>query len=174
MLCLFWIWRTGLRLDSTREQLAQGYLAIGKLKDAALLASDAIDKARHQLARGREAGALYVLGEITLSGNPVDIAKAADHYRQAIVLADPIGLRPLVAHCHIGLGKLHRRTGALEQARRTDCRSVPELHQPSSLSRNTALTTNPFGSLGRGSSQKPLGNFPEPSLMRPCFSISTK
>ena len=105
------------RLDSTREQLAQGYLAIGKLKDAALLASDAIDKARHQLARGREAGALYVLGEITLSGNAVDIAKAADHYRQAIVLADPIGLRPLVAHCHIGLGKLHRRTGALEQAK---------------------------------------------------------
>jgi hypothetical protein len=26
-------------------------------------------------------------------------------------------MRPLVAHCHLGLGKLHRRTGKREQAR---------------------------------------------------------
>ena len=25
-------------------------------------------------------------------------------------------MRPLVAHCHLGLGKLHRRTGKREQA----------------------------------------------------------
>jgi hypothetical protein len=27
-----------------------------------------------------------------------------------------IGIRPLVAHCHLGLGKLSRRTGQREQA----------------------------------------------------------
>ena len=32
-------------------------------------------------------------------------------------LAEPRGMRPLVAHCHLGLGKLHRRTGKREQAR---------------------------------------------------------
>jgi hypothetical protein len=26
-------------------------------------------------------------------------------------------MRPLVAHCHLGLGKLYRRTGKREQAR---------------------------------------------------------
>ena len=26
-------------------------------------------------------------------------------------------MRPLVAHCHLGLGKLYRRTGGREQAR---------------------------------------------------------
>jgi hypothetical protein len=26
-------------------------------------------------------------------------------------------MRPLIAHCHLGLGKLHRRTGKPEQAR---------------------------------------------------------
>ena len=26
-------------------------------------------------------------------------------------------MRPLVAHCHLGLGKLYRRTGQLEEAR---------------------------------------------------------
>ena len=27
-----------------------------------------------------------------------------------------LGMRPLVAHCHLGLGKLYRRTGKREQA----------------------------------------------------------
>jgi hypothetical protein len=34
-----------------------------------------------------------------------------------LALAEPRGMRPLVAHCHLGLGKLSRRTGKLEQAR---------------------------------------------------------
>jgi tetratricopeptide (TPR) repeat protein len=43
-----------------------------------------------------------------------DTAEA--HYRQALALAEELGLRPLVAHCHLGLGKLYRRTGKREQA----------------------------------------------------------
>jgi len=31
-------------------------------------------------------------------------------------LAEPRGMRPLVAHCHLGLGKLYRRTGKRAQA----------------------------------------------------------
>src|SRR5262245_7539026 len=31
-------------------------------------------------------------------------------------LATELGMRPLVAHCHLGLGKLFRRTGQREQA----------------------------------------------------------
>jgi hypothetical protein len=40
------------------------------------------------------------------------------HYRQALALAEPRGMRPLVAHCHLGLGKLHQRTGNREEARK--------------------------------------------------------
>jgi hypothetical protein len=32
-------------------------------------------------------------------------------------LAEEVGMRPLVAHCHLGLGKLYRRTGDHDQAR---------------------------------------------------------
>jgi hypothetical protein len=32
------------------------------------------------------------------------------------VLAEELGMRPLVAHCHLGLGKLSRRVGKDEQA----------------------------------------------------------
>jgi hypothetical protein len=39
------------------------------------------------------------------------------HYRQALALAQSHGMRPLVAHCYLGLSKLYRRTGKPEQAR---------------------------------------------------------
>ena len=38
-------------------------------------------------------------------------------YRQALALANELGMRPLAAHCHFGLGTLYRRTGKREQAR---------------------------------------------------------
>ena len=35
---------------------------------------------------------------------------------EALALAEPRGMRPLIAHCHLGLGKLYARTGKREQA----------------------------------------------------------
>jgi uncharacterized protein HemY len=43
-------------------------------------------------------------------------AKAERHYQQARAVASGLGMRPLVAHCHLGLGKLYRRTGDHQQA----------------------------------------------------------
>ena len=45
-----------------------------------------------------------------------DVATAEAHYGAAVALAAELGTRPLVAHCHLGLGKLYRRTGKREQA----------------------------------------------------------
>ena len=42
---------------------------------------------------------------------PPDVETADGHYRQALALAEELGMRPLQAHCHLGLGKLYRRTG---------------------------------------------------------------
>jgi hypothetical protein len=41
---------------------------------------------------------------------------AEDHYQEALALAKELGMRPLVAHCHLGLGKLNRRMGKRHQA----------------------------------------------------------
>ena len=70
---------------------------------------------RHE--RGNEAYALYLHGELAVRREPSDCALAADHYQQALVLAEELGMRPLQAHCHHGLGRLYHQTGRAEQAR---------------------------------------------------------
>jgi hypothetical protein len=45
------------------------------------------------------------------------VAQAAAHYQQALTLATALGMRPLQAHSHSGLGTLHVQTGRLEPAR---------------------------------------------------------
>jgi hypothetical protein len=52
-----------------------------------------------------------LLGEIALHHGHRDIAAAEAHYGAAVALASELGMRPLVAHCHLGLGTLYRRTG---------------------------------------------------------------
>src|ERR1700692_1640548 len=70
--------------------------------------------ARERGQRGYEAWALRLLGEVTARRNPPEYADG--HYRDALALAEELGMRPLVAHCHLGRGKLYRRTGMREQA----------------------------------------------------------
>ena len=53
-------------------------------------------------------------GDVASTGGAED---AEGYYREALALADELGMRPLVAHCHLGLGKLYRRTDKREQAR---------------------------------------------------------
>jgi len=48
---------------------------------------------------------------------PPDIAPAEAYYQQALALAEELGMRPLMAHCHHGLGRLYHQTAQREQAR---------------------------------------------------------
>jgi hypothetical protein len=72
--------------------------------------------ARQQKERGNEAYTLRLLGEIAAREDPIDIGNAEDYYHQALALAEELGMRPLIAHCHVGLGKLYRRIGSRQQA----------------------------------------------------------
>jgi tetratricopeptide (TPR) repeat protein len=62
------------------------------------------------------AWALRLLGEIGSYPDQPDVDKAENYFRQAMGLAEELGMRPLIAHCHFGLGKLYRHAGKLEQA----------------------------------------------------------
>jgi class 3 adenylate cyclase/tetratricopeptide (TPR) repeat protein len=107
---------TGLRFTYARQhaQVGEGYLLAGRPDEAACLAATALEAARAHKQRGQEAAALWLSAEI--AGGALDEERAEADYRQAMALASEIGMRPLVAHCHLGLGKLYRRTGKREQA----------------------------------------------------------
>ncbi len=97
--------------------LSEGHRLAGRLDEAAHGAIRALELARAYQERGHQAYALHLLGEIDADRERSEIEPAETHYRQAMVLAEELGMRPLVAHCHLGLGKLSRRTGQREQAR---------------------------------------------------------
>ena len=97
--------------------VSEAYLLAGRMQEAVQLAGRALDLARAHKERGHEAWALRLLGEIAAHQDPPEIEPAAHHYRQALALAEELGMRPLVAHCHLGLGTLYAKTGQREQAR---------------------------------------------------------
>jgi tetratricopeptide (TPR) repeat protein len=80
-------------------------------------ARQALDLARRQKTRWKEARALHQFGVVQAHADPPDVEQAEAHYQQALALADELGMRPLVAHCHLGLGRLYAQTGRAEQAR---------------------------------------------------------
>ena len=97
--------------------LSEGYLLAGRMDEAMAEALRALELSREHKERGHEAYALRLVGEITACEDPLDLVKAEDHYRQAMAHAEELGMRPLVAHCQLGLGKLYRRVGKHQQAK---------------------------------------------------------
>ena len=87
------------------------------LEEAHALAERALALARAQQGRHNEAYALRLLGDIAARREPPEIELAEAHYRQALALAEELGMRPLVAHCYRSLGTLYAEIGQVEQAR---------------------------------------------------------
>src|SRR5262249_25062372 len=96
--------------------LGEAYLLADRVDEAHSFAGRALKFARERDERGFEALALRCLGEIAAHRDPSGVKKSEDHYGQALALANELGMRPLVAHCHLGLGKLDRRTGKRHEA----------------------------------------------------------
>jgi tetratricopeptide (TPR) repeat protein len=90
------------------------YLSAGRIAEAASHAREALALTRRLGARASQAHALCLAGDVASTGGAED---AEGYYREALALAGELSMRPLVAHCHLGLGKLDRRTGKREQAR---------------------------------------------------------
>jgi tetratricopeptide (TPR) repeat protein len=79
-------------------------------------ARQALDLARQLKEPGNEALALHQLGVVQAHADPPDTEQAEAHYQQALALAEELGMRPLQAHCHRGLGTLYATIGQQEQA----------------------------------------------------------
>jgi tetratricopeptide (TPR) repeat protein len=105
------------RLASAIIGLSEAYLRAGRLEEAGQHAAQALDHARQHQQRGNQAWALWLLGASTVRQPSREGEPAAGHYCQALTLAEALGMRPLQAHCHRGLGMLYGAAGQREQAR---------------------------------------------------------
>jgi class 3 adenylate cyclase/tetratricopeptide (TPR) repeat protein len=103
-------------LVSLARGLSAAHLIAGRLDEARQHALQELDLARRQKARSQEAGALFAVAAVRAAASSPDVQGAENAYREALALAEPRGMRPLVAHCHLGLGKLYRQTGKRDQA----------------------------------------------------------
>jgi predicted ATPase/class 3 adenylate cyclase len=96
--------------------LGEAQLLAGRLEEAHALTERALALARKHQERGHQACALRLLGEIAARREPPECMQAEAYYHQALALVDELGMRPLQAHCHLGLGTLYVQGGQREQA----------------------------------------------------------
>ena len=97
--------------------LGEAQLLAGHLEEALSGGRQALALARDRKERGHEAWALRLLGEIHRHRDPPETELAEGYYRESLALAGALGMRPLVAHDHLGLGRLTISTGDAAKAR---------------------------------------------------------
>src|SRR5438477_1218997 len=96
--------------------LGEAYLSAGRIDDAATAAKRAHDLALKRNEPGNQAWILRLLGEVALRGEPPELETARTRHEQGRVLAARLGMRPLEAFCHLGMGITDRRAQQLASA----------------------------------------------------------
>ncbi len=86
--------------------LSEAHLFAGRTDEAHKIAEQALNFCLARSERGHMAWALRVLGEIFALK---EFQKAEEYYRRSMTLAEELGMYPLIAHCHLGMGKLYRQ-----------------------------------------------------------------
>jgi class 3 adenylate cyclase/tetratricopeptide (TPR) repeat protein len=86
--------------------LAETHLIGGRSDRASDLAAQALALALRQKERGHEAYALRLRAELAARREPPDLKAAGAAYREALGLAETLGMAPLRARCQAGLGQL--------------------------------------------------------------------
>jgi tetratricopeptide (TPR) repeat protein len=89
--------------------LGRAALLLGRVEEARSLGERAL--AASPAHPGFAAHAEHLLGDVTAHPERPDRAASEAHYRRALARAEAHDMRPLVAHCHLGLGRLYRRAG---------------------------------------------------------------
>jgi len=103
-------------LSLNMASLAEGYLLLGRVEDARRCAESALELARQYKERGHQAWTLKVLGDIAMHESRRDAPGAAAHYCEARALSEELNMRPLAAHCRLGMALVHAALGLLKEA----------------------------------------------------------
>jgi DNA-binding NtrC family response regulator/predicted ATPase len=107
---------TGERWSQWVAMLSEAYLLTGRSDEAMALTERAL-KITETKQRSFRALMLRLHGEIAARRDPPEAERAERFQRDALAVATELGMRPLQAHCHLGLAKLSARSGRQEQTR---------------------------------------------------------
>lgn len=91
-------------------------LRAGRCDEALGLALRAFEVADESRQQGKRAHTLRILGDVHAAIGPSHSDQAEDCYLRALLQAQELGMRPLQAHCHLGLGTVYGRTERPKQA----------------------------------------------------------
>jgi DNA-binding SARP family transcriptional activator len=100
---------TLLPLALAKARTAAGFLALGDVENARRVAEMAYALAH---ARGEDLSRAEALTQLATAKTRAELPRwdeAEKGYTDALTIAEAAGARPLVAHCHCGLGELYRR-----------------------------------------------------------------
>jgi hypothetical protein len=95
--------------------LGEAHVLAGEVDKAGRRAGEAVALARRYGQRGWEAWALRLQGENALALEAPDVAEA--RFAEATALAAERGMRPLLAHCRLGVGHARALGGDRTRAR---------------------------------------------------------
>jgi tetratricopeptide (TPR) repeat protein len=95
---------------------SEAHLRSGKFAKAVVAAERAAQMSFEYRQNAYHARALWMLGEVSAHSAHLNPEAAEARYRESIHSATELSMRPLIAHCHLGLGKLYRHTGKRQEA----------------------------------------------------------
>jgi tetratricopeptide (TPR) repeat protein len=113
---------------TARPTFIEALFLTGRVDDALAYATESLDRYPPEQSKRFGARIFRLLGDMHAYQNPSDVETAKTHYQQALALATELGMKPLQAHCHRGLGKLYYQTGQSEQAR-TELSTAIEMYR---------------------------------------------
>jgi class 3 adenylate cyclase/tetratricopeptide (TPR) repeat protein len=95
----------------------EAYLMAGRLDEATLFAQRGFELSEKHKELGHGAWSLKLLGETASYQEPPNVENAEAYYSRALALANELGMRPLEAHCHLGLGKIYLQMARFDKGR---------------------------------------------------------
>jgi tetratricopeptide (TPR) repeat protein len=96
----------------------EAHLLAGRLDQARECVDRALALAAVSEERGNQGWTLRLAAEIVSGEVPDGTRQAIAKYQEGLEIANEHGMRPLQAHCHLGLGKVYGESGHLDDARR--------------------------------------------------------
>ena len=87
--------------------LSGAYMLADRMDEAEAFARSGLELVDESKDKGTRAWLLVILSDLTARRKPINADQAEANCKAALALAHELGMRPLQAHCHLGLAKIY-------------------------------------------------------------------